>query len=550
MEKKINVKTFGYLEDHSTIIDNILKARNIKDKEQFLNPELIEYYQLMEIEGTYKDIPYTRNAEKIILEALENHKHFFLSVDSDTDGITSGAIMYKWLAYRMKENFKYSEPKISYWVSQGKKHGLSDELFEALEKSAAEILIVMDSLDENTEMYQKIRDLGVKIVVLDHHDIRAEVDYDSVVTLVSSNRSDNPYLSGAGVVWKFCLGLDRLLDDEGFTLGMTDLAAVGLIADMMVMTEEFMENRAIVSYGLQNLNSETLKLMKGIYEFNSNAIAFGIAPLINAACRYYQNDTAFEAFIEEDPKKIKKLIKVLKSCKERQVEDLATIKRRLFDEIQEQMDEPFFIFEIETEAEICGLLANQIMSAYQKPTFVYKKRDGLYKGSGRSYLLDLRSLTHECAPSVKGLGHPQAFGFICDPEYLDEFKVNMKEKLKHNNSTVIEEIDCELGVEDISDYLIDEVKGIDRITGQNFRPLRFLVETDGLQMRTMSQGKHLIFDDDNGFWFVKWNAGDDFEKLFEQVDDTTRIRFMGTLDRGFIGRKYNRRMIVDNYELL
>ncbi len=112
---------------------------------------------------------------------------------------------------------------------------------------------------------------------LDHHAIKREIPYDTYTILISSQRDyDNSQLSGAGVVWKFCKYLDeQFLTDYADEL--VDLAACGLVGDMMDMT--VMENRYIVSKGLEKIYNPAVKKIVGGFEFNSTAIAFSIAQL-------------------------------------------------------------------------------------------------------------------------------------------------------------------------------------------------------------------------------------------------------------------------------
>lgn len=541
----MNVLTTAYLENEQTIVENILRARGIDDFETFLNPKLVDWFL------PFESIPNLKEAAEEVVNNIDNTGTFFLSVDSDTDGITSGTIMYRWLwhHYRQKQHF-FEDSPIKWYVSQGKSHGTSERLIEQIEEMKPDILIVMDSLDSNCENYQRIRDLGTKIIVLDHHDIRDGIPYDDVVTLVSSNRSDNKALSGAGVVWKFCLYLDYLMGENDYTLNnYTDLAAVGLIADMMDMSATSMENRAIVNYGLEHMQSMAIKKIIGSYKFNANSIVFSIAPLINAACRYFENNEAFRAFIEDADDKRRMSINCLKRCKKAQKSDIEYIKENIVDQIESQIDNPFFFLVINTEYGIAGLIANQLMAQYHKPTFVVVKRNNQYQGSGRSNGVDLRKISHDIVPSAKAYGHPQAFGFFLDQDYLKEFSEQLSEKLADVPVIASDVIDCEIDTDSITHELIDLVHEIDRITGQEFRPVKFMVETDGLELSVSNSGKHLKFLDSNGFLFVKWNAAEEINNL-NDFDESKKVRLIGSLDKGFLDKSYNLRMVVDKYEVL
>lgn len=539
MKNEVKIKTYGFSQDEDSIIENILIARGIKDPDRFLYPDDDEILPAYET-------PRMNEGIELIAEHLNKRSKFFLSVDSDTDGITSGAIMYKWLCRHTG-----APENIGFWVSKGKSHGTSEELVEAMESFKPDLLIVMDSLDGDTKRYQQIRDMGIDILVLDHHDVREEIGFDDVVVLVSSNRSKNEQLSGAGVVWRFCCEAEKdlLLEDYSYS-NLADLAATGIVADMVLLDEDHMENRFIVAHGLDHLVCPTLKEMTKGYSFDSNAIIFSVAPLINAACRYLENDTAFQAFISEDLGEIKDCIKALKNCRERQNEEVNSIKEELNEQIEAQKDDPFLFLTIDTEYGIAGLIANQILTKYQKPVFVVKCEEKGYKGSGRSIGVNLRELSHNLVKSSTGFGHPQAFGFSVDYKDYEDFREKLAQSLEKESFTVVDEVDCQVDAADLSQDLIDLSKAVSRISGQGFKQLTYMCETDGLEVRTTANEKHLIFDNGKGFLFIKWNAGEQFYDLYENFTTDTKVRFIGSLDSGFFGRKYNRRLILERFEIL
>lgn len=450
--------------------------------------------------------------------------------------------MYRWLKDKGVQN-------VGYYVSQGKSHGTSKELIEAVKQFNSSLLIIMDSLDAEIENYKTLSQLS-DIIVLDHHDIKAEVPYDEVITLVSSNRSDNPHLSGAGVVWKFIKDMDEFYYDSNDYDKYTDLAATGLVADMVDMSEDSLENRYIVYKGIDQILNPALKKIKGFYPFESNTISYSVAPLINASCRYFENDAAFKCFITDEKSEIKQLIAKLKAIKERQNQDVAMIVDGLKETIESQKDDPFFFLEIDTPFGLSGLIANKIMNTYGKPTFVVKREGELFAGSGRSSLFDLRKLTHNIIPDAKANGHPQAFGFTVPIEKFDEFKAALTAALKSEGVNLDGElvVDCELDPEDITSGLIKGVKGLNRVCSVGFKPFLFKVVDSGLVARTTSKGKHLIFENPDGLLYVKWNAQNELENL--DIDQDTEIEFIGTLDQGQMDHSFNRRIILDSYRII
>lgn len=548
MQKKLNIIHSSYgLENSDTIIEEILNGRNIQNIDRFLNPDSSELLP-------WSTIPRIKEGLDLIMEGLQSDKNFFLNIDSDVDGVTSGTIMYNWLQHYYEE--KNISKEVGYHISKDKTHGTSDELIEKLEAAKPDILIIMDSLDSSLERYKQIKEMGVEVLVLDHHTIQPTIPYDETIILVSTNRSLNTELSGAGIVWKFCVALDECLSDididwdTNYTYNnLSDLGAVGLIADMMKMDEEHMENRFIVSHGLRHLQNGALKELSAGKDFCSNTVSFNISPVINASCRYSQNELIIKAFITNDELERKQALRTLNRYRAKQQDDVRTIKKMLTSDIEDQSDESFFFFKIATPYGITGLIANQIQKEYQKPTFVVKKIPNGVAGSCRSEL-DIRSTVHELTPSAGAFGHEGAFGFSINDDEVDDFKKKLNEYLQSIPKEIFINIDYELCPEDITQGLIDKVKYITQVSGQGFESPRFMVDVDNLTVFKTKNEKHLLFEDEYGTYYIKYNAGEEYDQIENLIEPKTKVRFIGTLYSGPWGRSYKRQFIIESYEIL
>ncbi len=525
----IGFDSFGMYPEE--MIDKILEQRGVKDKEHFLNPtedDLLPCDELYRID----------DAAKIVLEGIRDNKKFFINVDSDNDGVSSGAIMYRYLS------MQGITP--SWYVSQGKTHGTSTELIARLDEEKPDILIIVDSLDSNIDNYKLIKDMGIEIVVLDHHDINPDIPFDDYVVLVSSNRKySNKELCGAGVTWKFCCYLDDMLGTFD-ALDLVDLACSGTISDMMDMTEAHMENREIVNLGLHNLNNLAIKKIVGSYNFNSKSITFSVAPLVNAACRFEKNDDAFALFITDDNSEILKHLKVLKHCKEKQEKELNEIMPDLIAQAEKQKDNKVIFVIYDSTSGLSGLCGNKLLDRYQRPIFVLKENQSGYSGSCRSIgISDFRQL---CADTglIDCAGHEEAFGVInIKYDNMDKFKEALEEKLKDVVLKLNIKVDAQIDIDNFTDEFIEQVKQIDFITGEGFKGLTFGIKLDDYDVTTMSQGKHLVFDLSDKVKIIQWNKGDQIEKYEEYAMMNEPLLFVGTLENGYIGRYYSRRMICN-----
>ena len=431
------------------------------------------------------------------------------------------------------------------YINSGKVHGITEESLKHMD--GIDILIVVDSLNADVELYKAIQEKGIQIVVLDHHDIDVNIPYDSYVTLVSSNRNyGNSELSGAGVTFKFCLYLDSLMNTD-YAENLYDLAGCGLLADVMNVDEQHMENRYLIKRGLENLQNPAMKKIVGTYEFNSTAVLFSIAPLINASMRYNENQAALDLFLSDDNKEILKNLKVLKKCKERQTEEVNAILPDLIEQAENQKDRNFLFLVIDTQSGISGLLATKMVEMYSKPTIVVKETRTAYMGSLRAEGCDFRSL---CESTGYGEfnGHAQASGVYIDYGNADRFIEAINELLEDIEFKEEIDVDIELSVGDINAELIKEIKKINFISGEGFKPINVLITTDTYEPSTMSQGKHLVLSEGTygRFQFIKWNAGNRLEEFEDHELCGDELSFIGTLDEGYLGKNYSLRMIVDD----
>ena len=96
--------------------------------------------------------------------------------------------------------------------------------------------------------------------------------------------------------------------------------------------------------------------------------------------------------------------------------------------------------------------------------------------------------------------------------------------------------------------MIKGVKGLNRVCSVGFKPFLFKVVDSGLVARTTSKGKHLIFENENGLLYVKWNAENELAEL--DITPSTQIEFIGTLDQGKMDKSFNQRIILESYRIL
>lgn len=541
MEKKWVVKHDCRGMETSEIIDTILTDRGVEDAMALLYPNedcLIPFDKMKNID----------RAAKIIAKNIENDGNFFVHFDTDTDGISAGSIAVRWL--------KEHTDRVSYGINQGKDHGIAKLDLSLL--NGVDVLWIVDSIETQMFPYEKVLEAGVKhIIITDHHlvskSMQKQMERTGAITLVSSAVDyPNPALSGSATTWKLCAYMDWMeLDD--YSDNLVDLASTGLVADMCDVGVESPENRYICYKGFNNQINPALKKINGSYEFNSQAVSFGIAPLVNASNRMNENEKAVELFLSENSKDITRLVNDLKSCKEYQNLEIADIMPELEEQAESQMDKKVMFFFIETNAEVKGLIGNKLLEKYQRPVVVLSHRIEVNEetgevtkyelfGSARAVgVADFKKYVDDTGMVGSG-GHENAFGLWFDAEVLEDFQNALENALK--DVTFVQEttVDIQINQEQITDDLIRQLKMLNRISGQGWPSISVMVSgiTD-YEVGQMSGGRHLKFIIDNGkTLLIKWNCNShDFP--------AGELSAIGTLDSGFFGRTYYRQLIMNDF---
>ncbi|MFW6030026.1 MAG: hypothetical protein ACOCRO_07200, partial [Halanaerobiales bacterium] len=308
-----------------------------------------------------------------------------------------------------------------------------------------------------------------------HHSVDHYEEMDNVIIVnnQTSPRFENKELSGAGVVYKVIQKFDELYNDsEGLYQYFTDLAALGIVSDMMDTRN--LDNNFIIYYGFRNIRNYMFQELLNKQEYsvsdpnnpNKIDIAFYIAPLINAVVRMgsiEENMQLFRGFIggKEDLAKTYTRTWRGETIKENLFEKVAresgnirnrqnTIKEKALEFLDKRIqdnnlhEDPIICVEtskndkVNVPKTMTGLVAMQILKKYRKPVLVLrpKKIDGedYLFGSGRANKTEgfysFRNELNETKVMKFAQGHDMAFGVGIKRSALPKLKKVIGEQLK------------------------------------------------------------------------------------------------------------------------
>lgn len=374
------------------------------------------------------EIPDMREAAERIRGGIERGESIVIFGDYDADGISSVSIFFQYLTERGAE--------VHWYVPEREEgYGLSVEAVEFIaEHYMPDLILTCDCGVSSRDEVEYIRELGIDVIVTDHHELPEQLPDCLVVNPKRGANASTAMLCGAGVVFKVV----EAIEGREYVRRFLDIAAIATVADSVPLTGE---NRILVREGLKALNARprpgirALQEVAGIKEFTSKSLAFSVVPRINAAGRVGAARRAVSLFCGEDEAEIRATAEELdRANSERQTVCDAILKEILASEsFREQAGNRALILEDDKwPSGMIGIVASKLAERFCRPVFVFTETDGAYKGSGRSVeginlFVMLQSMS---GLFVRYGGHSQAAGLTISPDNFCLFRQKVNEYLK------------------------------------------------------------------------------------------------------------------------
>ncbi len=308
-------------------------------------------------------------------------------------------------------------------------YGLSRETLARLSREGYSLVLTVDCGITAVDEVAEARAAGLEVVVTDHH---RPGDTLPDCPVVATRPSDYPFpeLCGTGVVYKLleALGAEEL--DHHL-----DLVALATVADVVPLVDE---NRALVAAGMRRLARTDKQGLRALMRsagvdpaaVDTGAIAFRLAPRINAAGRLGHPGAALEVLLTDDPVEAGRLANELEELnRDRQ----AVEERILRDAIRqiEEWPEPqrrrlgYVIAGEEWHRGVIGIVASRLVERFRRPVVLLAGGEPgeEWTGSGRSIpSFDLHAALEECSEHLtRWGGHKAAAGLSLRPETIPAF---------------------------------------------------------------------------------------------------------------------------------
>lgn len=380
-----------------------------------------------------------------MLDALQRRAKICIFADYDVDGATSAAQLVRWFRHMGHDLTVYVPDR----VLEG--YGPSNAAFDSLKRSGADLVITVDCGAMAHKALDHAADIGLDVVVIDHHLMREEPP--KALAVVNPNRpgctSAQGNLAAAGVVFVVLAALNREAEKRGLFIDRAkpdlkqwlDLSALGAICDVTALTGF---NRALAAQGLkvmgQRGNAGIKALMhvagdKGdigslMSTFHSG---FVIGPRINAGGRVGRSDLGVRLLSTDDPEEAAGLAAEL--------DELNRLRREVETEVLDQAmqtaetqglwpsDDPVIIVSRDDwHPGVIGIVAGRLRERWHRPVIIIgiDPVSGMGKGSGRSQagvnLGEAVGAAFEAGILLSGGGHAMAAGLSVERERIGELR--------------------------------------------------------------------------------------------------------------------------------
>ena len=580
----MNYKLRGNFSHDETCIYEILQDRHVKNIEAFINPSI-----------KYENNPYNLEnitaAAELLLKHLRDNHSIAIVVDADNDGFTSAALIWNYI----KQVFPNAD--LMYLLHEGKEHGIDDHIDYLIDEQICHLLIVPDAGSFNINCFWRLNKINTDVICLDHHeqmynDDGSPITNNCPTAIVVNNQLSPNYpnkdFCGAGITYQFCRVLDDLLGIH-IAEQFIDLAAVGNIGDVMFQGDP--ETRYIITEGLKHITNKGLQTLIQAQEYSlkeksyypypgltSTDVAFYICPLINAVVRVGTMDEKrimFTALIDPTTR----VPSTKRGAKSTDTESAAEQAARIAKNIKARQDRlkekaiDLIDFRIQKEGlqhnnlivveilpednipnELTGLIAQNIVSKYNRPAFVVRRdSQGKLKGSARNNgnfnaLPALKSFLEQTGLFDFLAGHDNAHGLSIPESNLPALINYMNTELKEDAFANCYIVDFVLNATSSNTPIIlDTIASHPDYYGNGIDEPRFIIKNLSLaNIQIMGANKDSIKISQNTVDYVHFKDDDFVQEVLANRTKTLTVYGRANLNT-YMGRT-NLQFFIEDYE--
>lgn len=460
-------------------------ARIIRNRD-IIGEDAVERY----LRGTLKDLysPHLLKDMDLTVELLKGKvntgRRIRIVGDYDIDGVCSTYLLYRALN-RVGAAVDYEIPDR---IKDG--YGINESIIRAAAADGIDTILTCDNGIAAVEQIRLAKELGLTVLITDHHDIMKEGETDvlppaDAVVNPKQSACHYPYpdICGGMVAYKL---VEALYEAFGIPmeewLAMLEFAAIATVGDVMKLKDE---NRIIVKEGLERMAvTKSVGLLKLIERndldkehISAYHIGFVIGPCLNAGGRLQTAKLALSLLLSEDEAEADRLALELKDLNDQRKDMTKQGTEEAVSQVEEfyKEDKVLVVYLPSCHESLAGIIAGRLREQYQKPSFVLTDGEESVKGSGRSIeqyhmfdgLVKVKDLL------LKFGGHPMAAGLSLAKDKIGEFRRRLNEDAMLTEDDFVRKIwiDVPMPLDYISESLIQELELLEPFGQGNEKPM-------------------------------------------------------------------------------
>ncbi len=441
-------------------------------------------------------------ARRRIDRALAAREPIAVHGDYDADGITATFLLVSVLE-ELGADVRWHLPNR---FVEG--YGVSATAVEELAAAGVKLLVTVDCGVNARAEVALAHDLGMDVVVTDHHEIEGDLP-DCVVVTPRLPGYPYPHLAGVGVAFKLAHALliepprgEPAVDVPLALRALADVVAIGTIADIVPLTGE---NRTLARLGLGRLRSAPRPGLSALLEVarvrpdavDAGVVGFRLAPRLNAAGRLEDASLALELLGSADRTAALPLaLRLDELNRERQ-----ELETGMFAAACAMVPDPppaaLVLSSPEWHEGVVGIVASRVVERFNRPAVLLSEAGDEAKGSGRSIpAFDLLGAVERCAAHLKAFGgHRAACGLRLRrgdiPAFRDAFIAQAAAALGPDDLVRTRRIDALVGGDELTLRLSDELELLAPHGFGNARPTLLLHNAEVQAPRLTRDHRHL-----------------------------------------------------------
>jgi single-stranded-DNA-specific exonuclease len=468
-------------------------------------------------------------ATEPILRHVASGARITIHGDYDVDGICSTAVLVRSLR-RLGGNVDWYLPDRA---ADG--YGLNPLTVQRLAARGTRLLVTADCAITAVEEVAQAKALGIEVVVTDHHTSRADgVLPDAPIVHPAICGYPCPDLCATAVAHKLAAALEHAAAATGAVAGPApdadpgadggvpaaraleedlDLVALATIADVVSLTGE---NRTLVRRGLRALAGTAKPGLRALMsvarvdpgKLTERAVAFALAPRLNAAGRLYRADAGLELVLTEDPLRAAQVADELNRANL----DRRQVETRIRYEAEAQIaaldpahPRPAYVLAGEDwHAGVIGIVASRLAERHHRPVVLIALDGDTGKGSGRSIdAFDLLGGLTACGGHLRRFGgHRAAAGLEIESarveEFAQAFAAHAEAVLDPSDAAPLERVDAIVECDQLGMELAEELLALAPFGRGNPGVSLLVRDATFGDLRPMGEGKHLRFTLESG----------------------------------------------------